>query len=393
MTQPNEENAGAPAAAQAAPAVIALPSPGRAALYALLGAGVLLGGAGVAVLLGGGPPALGLLLLGFGLGFGGVTAAVLANREAITHLRLDPAARQITVCSSDGSSAQLGFDLVARVDAVACTSSSEHGTSVTGATLALHKKDGGVLELARFSELEQARAAAERVEQALRRGDAGAASEPGAPEDRFASSPAVRASREGDALRLSWATRGSLAIAAAVAVAFGAMALIAYAFYLYSGKWTTLAASAATILLGALVVGFALRDAGARQSVRIDGRELTMERSRRGKVVESRALSIWSVIAVDYSHRLDVLGACLLIRTRPAQDAHEQIEQQAERMEESGGELGLREGIGLAQGVLALLRSGIQLPLGRLSLAERVNLDLAISEELARRTGKEARRI
>ena len=337
------------------------------------------------------PKTLSFLTLGAGLFLSFFTVAVLANRETVSALRIDRRRRVITIESDDGAAVDLPFGAIARV---ACHSAAGSSSSQV---LTLAKKDGGFLELATFRDDEQAQQAASTLRDALdETADESPADRPeerpddppvADPAARLARTPAVTARRDGDTLYLRWSARGSFKSLAAVGC-FGAMAVISYGL-VREGHGSAIIAVAFMVALALLMVVANLYSLGLCLQVSIDGRHLIIERFRFGRSNKRQAVPIWSVVAVDYTHQLSTSGAGLTIRTGKGKDVHD--EAMAEASDAVGGDDGeLLTGAKVGLAIMKMVESGIHIPLGRLSLATKIALDLAIGEELARRTGKSA---
>ncbi|RLB59069.1 MAG: hypothetical protein DRI90_15890 [Deltaproteobacteria bacterium] len=190
----------------------------------------------------------------------------------------------------------------------------------------------------------------------------------------------------GDALELRWSARGSFKSLLAVGC-FGGMAVISYGF-VRAGYSSALIALAFMGVLALLMVAGTLYSIGLSLQVSIDGRHLIIERFRFGRSRKRQAIPIWSVVAVDYTHQLSTSGAGLIIRTGKGKDAHDEALAETSNAIDGDDELLTGAKAGLA--ILKMVQSGIHIPAGRLSLATKIALDLAIGEELARRTGKPA---
>lgn len=311
----------------------------------------------------------GLFLFCFGL-------VILLNRQAAAELLIDHAREQLGLSCQDGSQVEIPFDVLARAEACA-----DPGTD-THRILALHKRDGGVIELARLPS-EEAEELVEPLRKLLdgRELQAGLDAPAGDPLDRMAGVRSVQAERRADAMVLRWKPNMPLHVALPMLGPFVGMSLIVHGFHRVDGGLGTAIATGFCLALAMLVLIFSLINVGVTQRVTIDARNLVVERMRLGRVIKSEVVPVFSVVAVDYSHQLSSSGAGLSVRCRDAQDAKESLTAEADHAPSP---------LSAMRAIAKAMQGGIQIPTGRMAVAERIALDLALGEELARRTGKKA---
>ena len=244
--------------------------------------------------------------------------------------------------------------------------------------VALRKADGGWVELAAFGDEEAATNLAAQLQSII---DA-------PPEGTDASVPTldglegIAARRDGERTELTWSTTSFGGLMALGPI--GGLFVIVYGFHLNEPSYGTLAGMGVSAALGVLAVVFTLVNVGAEQRLVLDPTTLTISRTRLGKEIDRKELELRAIAAVDYTHRLNVLGASsLTIRTDQTRLQQEGIER---RVAEEAPDLGDIEAIGLSAHLLKAIAGGIHVPLGRLPLSTRIGLDLALSEEIARRS-------
>jgi len=316
----------------------------------------------------------GLFLCFFGLG-------ILLSRQTPAKLRLSR--RALTIVAQGGDEVEVPLSALSGVQVMMDSSNQRR-------VLALKKSDGGYLELAAVSDASRAQQLAQTIKRALDRAPGGEPPGP-SPAARLGRTRSVDWEQAGEKLTLSWSGGPSPRMFTALGPCCG-MALIAYGFHLYSGGLGTIVATAFPLALALAFVIFQLVNVGVTQRVIIDGRHLTVERVRFGKAIKRQQVQVTAVGTVDYTHRLNVSGEGLTIRTVRGQERHDEALETAQQATEEA-EDDLVAGAHVAVAVMKLLGSGIQIPLGRLSLAAKIAVDLTISEDIARRVGKSPGRI
>jgi hypothetical protein len=360
--------------------VLALPRPARAGwwLVAVAGAGLLLLGGSAALAEGIHAQPMTLITLGLGIALAGLAVTFLLGRDRPAELLLRPQRGVLLLRCADGSELSMPFDILAR----ACGRPGENQAHV----LLLEKKDGGCLELATSRDEDAIAQLSESLQQAID----SAEPEQGQgrsrdPLERLDGRRRVKARRHDGGLEVCWpAAAGGRTLAAAVGP-FGGMFLIFFGFYRAEPSFGLLIAMGFMGALFGVVLWSVGRQMGVTQWVRIDGRQLTAERRVGARAIEAKQIPIFSVVAIDYTRQLNVVGGQLHIRTRSAQDA---MPQQADVEALADGEAAAARGLVTN---LATLMSGTEsLTTGRLSLSECIAVDLALSEELARRSGRVA---
>jgi hypothetical protein len=273
---------------------------------------------------------------------------MIASRAAGSVLEIGDG--RLTIVTRADERASLPLDTLAGVEVV------EHNGR-EGCVVTLRKKDGGVLELCAFDASDNGNELAATLRDAIAANQATRGFDP---LHQLAAFRDIAHERRGDSVAISWATSASPMALLALGPVAG-LAIIVYGFHLQDPSFGTLIALGFNALLGLLVVGGWLWTLGTRERVTVDARHVTMERLRHGRVEKNFAAPVFDVVTVDYTCELTVKGAMLTLRTG------------------QGREL---------EAIASLLASSYQIPLGRLSLAAKIALDLALSAEIERRSGK-----
>jgi hypothetical protein len=334
-------------------------------------------------------PALAYLMFGAGLFLSGFAGVFLINRDKADQLRIDGAS--LVVVCLDGSEVAVPLASLLRASARLGNNRSF--------VVVLQKRDGGVIELCATPD----ESGAQEITKAIQRHIDGLAPTEdlgGEPQDdpiaRLAGLTHVTASRRDDALEVSFSAGGSPALWLVLFGPLAGMGCIVLGFHKHQPSVGTLIATAFIGLLVALTLWSIVRQIGVTMRLRIDGRDLVVERLRGGKVIRSRVAPIFSVVAIDYTHQLEVVGGQLLIRLRAAQDALEEMQPAREddgKSAEGESEDEVESILAIAGGVVHLVKNTEYVPTGALTLSERVAVDLALSEELARRSGRVGARL
>lgn len=363
---------------------------------------LLMAGWGTAVVMGaaclGGVTVPALFLLGFGLALAGIGHALVFGRQNVFEVAVGPAG--VTLRSVDGSvvTLPLGFFSEARHEVVTSQSSGS-GTTTTTTTnhyVRLFKRDGGRIDLGQQGNEQRARRLAHDLSNALWAATEQVGAKVASAEDALEilqDTTLVHAHREGEvgdadyrsapqdgALSVRWSLRPSHGmvvpgILTPLGVATGVLAI--------SMKMAPVPGAIFAGLLAAFALfnlGRNLRDAGLSQLVRVGAKDLTIARLRGESEVERRVIPLEAITAVDFTHKTDVLGSTLALRMDGARNAD------AALAEVKPADLG--SALAALRGAAEDRRRTVQVPLGRLKLGDRMRVDLAVSTEIARRTGR-----
>jgi len=356
---------------------IALPKSSRAAWSFLIVAGLLamlLGGLLLVIrfddFLAGEPMIVTFFLLGAGMFLSCLGFVVGFNRERLSSLRVSPA--RITLEDRSGDRVSVPWTEIEAVQSYPAQGDNQ------GWVVVFRKRDGGLLELIGTKRRDEAARIVSDIERA--RGESTADAEPVSPEGHLEHIAGVSAAREGDSLELSWKASVPLRQLLFLGPIIG-MGLIAFGFQREQGGLGTKLAMGFMGLIGGLLLVSTVRLIGVRQRVHVDGRQLTIEKKRGDEVVEQQSVPTFSVVTVDYTHQLTVIGAHLNLRTAEARDNKDSAMSQLHEMENPNP-------IQMAKAFASLMKQGVQIPMGGLSLPAKIAVDLALSAEVARRTGK-----
>lgn len=320
----------------------------------------------------------------------GFAASALGNvARRIVQLTVDPGRDTVTLVTNDGGRVDLP---VAAIECFECqwrkvTKGSDAASSLPS-HLAVLKRDGGRLETTAFpsGELERTRIAAERLNQVLAEARADSAdaafadpratlrtirgvavATPPPPAGDYRSQPVE------DALDVAWAAQSpwlpaacGLSMVGGLGVVFRDLGSAPGAGSFGVAAWIMGALALAVIVFFGLAVG-------VRVHIRIDDEGVTVERRRFRQKIASRTWPLADVDAID----LSVTSNTTTLTVRTADDEVPVF---------SPGQ----SPVLFVAGVVRHAGQINQLPLGALSLADGLLLDLALSSELARRKGVEA---
>lgn len=343
--------------------------------------------------------AFGFLLCGFGVALTGGGYALAFARQSLRELTIGP--QGATLVSADGSSVTVpcAISKGARVhEVVQSTTSTSSGGSTSRSVsrqyfVHLQKQDGGVIDLGQQRDQATAERLAAEVTAALDRfRPAAEASAPLDPLALLSESSHLSARRQGEEaadyrkaakpgdLVVEWSLRPQHFEAVPALLLPLAFALALYGFHLREGSGLLLALAA--VLLGLdlfLVVRFLTR-LGVSQVLRIDERQLSIEKHRGGRRVEHQAVPLDTVTAVDFSLQSNTLGGVLQLRLNEAKAP-------APPPGAEGPSLGALASV--VKQAVHLHRNSVNVPLGRLPFGDRVRVDLAVSAEIAQRTARD----
>lgn len=317
----------------------------------------------------------------------GVGAALLGGTViGIVQVVVDAGRGVARLATSDGGSVDVPLDAIDRAEA-ASHLVPRKGGAVTVWKLTLHKRDGGVLDTQIASDEPSARRAAATLEDALAAARAAEPTRAASPELlaglRGRGPLRVQATEPGTGSYRSDPGRGAVSVAWSAATPWVQTAI---AIGLLGGFWQIARGLTPAEDGGALavfawflaamaavpIVLFGM-SAGVEVRVDVDDEGLTVERRRFGRAFASRRYTLDDVRAVD----LSVMSQMTTLVIRAAG-------------EEPPPDLDASEGpVQLATAIARHASRANQLPLGALTLADGLSLDLALSAEIARRKGVE----
>lgn len=357
---------------------------GRAVLLVLF----VVAGLATGALLWVGVPSFWMVPAGFGLVIGG--ALFSETDPPLTGLEGDPEASTVTVLRHGAAPVVLLRSALeaAQVTSHTSSSSSGGGTS-TSYGVALRKLDGGQLALAQTGgDRGVAEALAADVDAMLAAVPASEEREDDLvrqAERRLRDHPRVELTMEdevGDGyrgrsqrvLQVSWSLRSSLGRAAVLPVVLAGM-VIAISGMVQASSTVALVAMAVALVLGLILY---LRSATRTMRVRVDDEYLRILTGR-GSEVDEKALPLAAIDAIDLAWT-----GPLLVRV---DEANEEIRALMSKAE--GG--GLR-GVGvfaILRGIIALMRKTIHIDTGALPFELRLDLEVLLGAEVARRSDRE----
>jgi hypothetical protein len=384
--------------------VVLLPAKGRG-YWVMTLAGVVLGGLGIWGLTVAGARLESAVTAYLTLG-AGVFLTFFGALFAFAHrppARLEIGARHLRLVERCGDAVELPWSTL---EAIELVESQQGGARHT---FTLRKRDGGIIELDAYRRREQALALAKPVIDALDDVSEGEPLTPTPPAPARGEAPyraregwrrrssraipdfaadtiaGVDLERTADRVVLSW--KGAASALRLLALGpFAGMGIIVFGFHVADPSAGTIGAMAFVALMATLLVGSWLWSLGTRHRITIDERNLVVERLRGDRVVDRKAVPIFSVVTVDYSDRLNVHGESLTIRTGKGRDVHDSVIAELEATAAKNDDDPNPIALGMA--LMKLVSSGITVPLGSLSRAACIALDLTVSAEVARRTGK-----
>lgn len=317
----------------------------------------------------------------------GITALILAQRASrLVQVAIDPARDLATLVTSDGGKVELPLTSIDRFDPEERIVHSRNSSATRPVwRVVVHKRDGGRLdtELVAATDGEGARAACETLTaaHAAALGD-GVDVPPPDPVEALKSIPHLEVRVEGGAtgsyregpgresLEVAWNAQDPWMQTASAVGFLGGLALVLWSFAaapeaetaVVVGAWFVSAVLAAAVVMTGLSVG-------VRVHVRIDDEALTVERRRFRQSISTKRWPIEDVSAIDFS----VASSTRTLVVRVVGDAP---------MPEIDPTL---SPMAFAAAVAKHAARMNQLPLGGLGLADGLQLDLALSEAIARR--------
>ena len=277
----------------------------------------------------------------------------------------------------------------ARVTTHRSSASSGSGTS-TSYGVALHKSDGGVLTLTQVGgRRDRAEATADAINallEAVPSNDEREEDLASAATDRLHESDRVSLEveqnegsyREGAAgvLRATWPLAAKPAAVLTLPCGLGGMATMVLGMLATRGATPAHAAA----VVGALLLLSALqhiRKRGLTQAVIVDDAYLTLRKGRGENVIDEKRIPLLAVNAVDVAWT-----GPLMLRV---DEANEEIRGLSEKVELKGG-VNLFTLPSFIRGVLAIARQSIQIETGALRFSERLDLEIVLGAEIAKRT-------
>ncbi|MEZ4439932.1 MAG: hypothetical protein R3B72_12625 [Polyangiaceae bacterium] len=332
------------------PEWIALPRPPQAAWWLVVAVGtgtLLLGGSELAQA----PlsaPSTAYLTAGIGLFLSAFASLMLAAREPPITLVLHPEA--LAIEEAGEPPLLLEWGRFREVSVLSLGNQHDHA-------VALRSRRGGLLEVATFSDEDEARHLAARL---------GAHLHDRTPEDDPLATLRGRLAvgDEPDTLTLRWSTAPRALGAAAALLPVGLMS-IAYGFQRHAaGSGGGGLVVGLGVLAALLLLAWALR-LGDRAELRLTTSdagqpEFSLRRYRLGRVTTAVRVAVGEIGAADYSHRLNLLGAgAISLRGPVTADAS------------------------VVAGVAQAMAAGRYLSVARLPLATRLALALAVDERTA----------
>lgn len=318
---------------------------------------------------------------------GVVSLARQSVGERFTQVSLARTTGVLKLTAGDGATVELPPGTVSRVVCFRHVATSRSNTPSSSTPnqhitwkLGIHKRDGGYLEALTFPEEDEivARDAAIELESA-----AGRILEPataGEVTDALASLRAVRAitvttraqesagyrsTGTADVVEFAWAAPIALPRVGAILGAIAGMAVVFHAFSQAPGGGGAIVGAWLMAAIGVVVLLFFASTLGLRIHVTVDDAALTVERRRFGRRVRKRRWPIERVRAIDYT-----TGAGPVLAVRLADEGSSGQRNTDSNADEAG-----------IPNVLAART----IPTGALTMTECIQLDLALSAEIARR--------
>lgn len=331
---------------------------------------------------------LGFLMIGTAIAY-----ALSFGAETIDRVAIGP--RGTTLTSIDGTSVTMPRGTIERatVEKV-ITTTSNRGKSIVTHHVHLQKGDGGVLDLGQRRDEAAAQRLADELNEELlgppraAHGEAistpmealalleGAREVSGTREDAEARAD-YRSAPSDRTLTLTWSMRPAhTSVIPAILAPLG-FATALYGMHLKEVGALPLIGMGVVILIELAMLAMFAVNFGRSQVLRVGARELSVEEHRGGKCLSRKAIPLESIRAVDYSSRTDRLGGELVLRTgttpKPALPE---------------GEPSIEAGVQLLKDTLKYRAESERISLGRLRFGDKVRVDLALSAEIAQRTGR-----
>lgn len=353
---------------------IDLPRPSALGWGAMAVAGLGLLAAGASAVYGDfwGAPLRAYLFAGGGLALANVALLVLLNRQHAVALVV--AERGVTVVDNAGGRVRIPLSVL---DRATCYDAQNGGYAI-----ALFKKDGGVLEVAALPQEAEAQKTMAPLDRALREAETAGRAVPSEPTDA-SQLPDVRIERAPGQLQVAWCASWPARLALPLLAAFAGLALIGFGFTRHGGGVGAALFTGFALCLLLLVATTWLWNNAHTERLRLSRENLVCERVRWSRTVNTTSVPVADIAAVDYAHQLNHLGAMLSIRRRSS------VQRTRALLGEAPAPV--PESVAVAAtSLMAALADGLQLPLGKLPLAQKIALDLFLSAEIAARSGRES---
>lgn len=331
----------------------------------------------------------------FFLGFSMIGTAVLwaltfGGEEIHT---IDLAKDGVVLHSVDGSSVKIPRRALSHASVeLVVTATGKGQKTIANHHVHLHKRDGGVIDLGLREDERSASALATAMNGDLARGDRlgpGAMVPVGATAHLEGARSVTFRRDEGTArtdyrtapgdptLALEWSLRPQHRVVVPGLLAPLGFACASLGMWLEKGLWMAGVMGVIALLIEAgLVFGF-VRRLGRSQVLRVGARELSIEEHQGGNCVVRKAIPLEDIHAVDFSVEANRLGGDLHVRTADAE--------RPPRVEDSDSP---EEAVQRIRDAVKFHRAGQRIDLGRLSFGDKVRVDLAVSAEIAQRTGR-----
>ena len=319
------------------------------------------------------PSGRSLIVLGIGLFLGSIAMLMLYTREGAASIEVHLDEGTLRLLDDTGNS----VDIAAASLLNAITPANPNGNS--GHIIALQKRDGGVIELAVVGSAEEATELASPLSAAITRlqqehPERGAGW--GAKAAANAAVPdiaGVSSSRDGGGLSLRWPAGSPLRSLIGAGCPAG-MGLIFMGAGVDDGGTLILLAAGFLFGLAVIIAAAVLINQAVTCHVRVADGKVVVDRLRFSRVIQHQEIPLAEVVAVDYGHQLNATGAALSLRREKLSGALDALSGADDAGATFSAALQLMKGMG----------AGIQVPCGRLSLASKIALDMALSEAVAR---------
>ncbi len=326
------------------------------------------------------------ITMGFTVGFAFGVLAIWFHTRRDLHITVVPGHGLIV--RSTNTSSFIPRDMLEGIACIrsvkASSSSSSSRKPIVRYVATALKKDGGVLAMARWSDQAEAEQWSQRIQNTLE----DPPKEHTAPDIPLQWRHVTFSRDNNHTTRYTWSARPTPEQFFFVLGVTVPLNLLVYAMWVELGEWWNLGLIGFVGLITALALVSMVLRLGVSHRVTLADNEIKLEKVRGDQPEKLRSFILADVEAVDYIRMFDDLDGSLMIRDKQSQEAFLNIRNLKQKTPQS--QPSMSDVLTLLEATRSISKTAIILPVDALSEAERIQLDIALSRDLAERTGREA---